>query len=274
MSSLEQLQKNWEELAQADPMWAICTDPARRHGKWTREEFFATGCDELGKVMQCVREIPVAIDSRAPALDFGCGVGRLTRALAGYFPECWGVDISRTMVRLAAEFNADVPQCRFLLNESSDLRKLPDNYFGFVYSSIVLQHIAPRHSRKYLAELVRVTRPGGILVFQVLDDFRAPMLERWRQKLGLRRRWNRMAPNGDRAYLMDLHCMAEADIGKVMESAGARIVDVRWTNSTQPSFNGRLEYLAEPPAQGYVSKQYCVIKDAQPPAKDRKQVGA
>ena len=273
MSSLEQLQKNWEELAQADPMWAICTDPARRHGKWSREEFFATGLNEIGKVMQCLREIPVAVDGGAPALDFGCGVGRLTRALAGYFPECWGVDISPTMVRLAREFNEDVPQCRFVLNESGDLRGLPDDYFGFVYTSIVLQHIAPRHSRKYLAELVRVTRPGGILVFQVLDDFRASMLERWRQRLGLRRRWNRMTPNGDRAYLMDLHCMAEADVSKVMESAGARIVDVRWTNSTQPSFNGKLEYLAEAPAQGYVSKQYCAIRNPQPSAKDANKVG-
>src|SRR5689334_23028223 len=150
MSSLEQLQKNWEELAQADPMWAICTDPARRHGKWTRADFFATGCHEMKKVMRCVREIPLTVDGCAPALDFGCGVGRLTRALAGDFPECWGVDISPTMVRLAAEFNADVPQCRFVLNENGDLGDLPDSYFGFVYSSIVLQHIGPRLSRKYL----------------------------------------------------------------------------------------------------------------------------
>jgi len=57
----------------------------------------------------------------------------------------------------------------------------------------------------------------------------------------------------------------------VMESAGARILDVRWTNSTQPSFNGRLEYLAQPPAQGYVSKQYCAVKTPQPSAKE--QVG-
>jgi ubiquinone/menaquinone biosynthesis C-methylase UbiE len=178
------------------------------------------------------------------------------------------------MVRLAGKFNRDVPECRFVLNENGDLRRVPDSYFGFVYTSIVLQHIAPRYSRKYLAELVRVTRPGGILVFQVLDDFRGPMLERWRQKIGLRKRWNRMSPNGDRAYLMELHCMREADIRKLMESAGARIVEVRWTNSTQPSFNGKLEYVAEPPAQGYVSKQYCAVKNARPSSKDRKSIGA
>lgn len=273
MSSLEQLQRNWEELAQADPMWAICTDPARRHGKWGREQFFATGHDEIKKVIECVLGIPVAVDGRAPALDFGCGVGRLTRALAGYFPECWGVDISPTMVRLAGEFNGDLPQCRFLLNERGDLKGLRDNYFGFVYTNIVLQHIAPRYSRKYLAELVRVTRPGGILVFQVLDDFCAPLLERWRQKVGLRKRWNRIAPNGDRAFLMDLHCMREADVRKVLESAGSHIADVRWTNSTESSFNGKLEYLAAPPARGYVSRQYSAIKNAQPSAKDREPVG-
>jgi SAM-dependent methyltransferase len=161
-----------------------------------------------------------------------------------------------------------------VLNQNGDLRDLPDNYFGFVYTSIVLQHISPRYSRKYLAELVRVAQPGGILVFQMLDDFRAPMLEFWRQKLGLRRRWNRMAPNGDRAYLMDLHCMAEAQVRKVMDSAGARILDVRWTNSTESSFNGKLEYLAGPPEQGYVSKQFCAIKNYQPSTKDREQIGA
>jgi len=273
MSSLQQLQKNWEELAQADPLWAICTDPARRHGKWTLEGFFVTGRDEIAQVMECVRQVHASIDLSAPALDFGCGVGRLTRALAAYFPECWGVDISPTMVRLAGEFNRDTSQCRFVLNEHGDLRHLPDNYFGFIYTSIVLQHIAPRYSRKYLAELVRVTRPGGILVFQVLDNFRAPMLERWRQKLGLRKRWNRMAPNGDRAFLMDLHSMPEADVRKILQTAGACIVDVRWTNSTEPSFNGKLEYRASPPVQGFVSKQYCAIKDLQPSKKDREEVG-
>ena len=82
-----------------------------------------------------------------------------------------------------------------------------------------------------------------------------------------------MTPNGDRAYLMDLHCMAEADVSKVMESAGARIVDVRWTNSTQPSFNGKLEYLAEAPAKGYVSKQYCAVRNPQRKSKDANKVG-
>lgn len=262
MSSLRELQKNWEGLAQTDPLWAICTDPARRNGKWSREEFFATGRDEIGSVMDCVDSVQLKIDRTGPALDFGCGVGRLTRALARYFPECWGVDIAPTMVRLAGEFNQDVPQCRFVLNEGGDLRGFHDGQFGFVYTSIVLQHIAPRYTKRYLAELVRVLKPGGVLVFQLLDEFRASAVARWRQRLGLRRRMRKLASRRNGNHCMDLHCIREANVRRLLQAAGAKVVDVRLTNSADPSFNGKLRYLETAPARGFISKQYCVIKDA------------
>ena len=96
---------------------------------------------------------------------FGCGMGRLTRALAEYFPECVGVDISPTMITLAREFNHHLPNCYFQLNEDIQLKSLPDNYFGFIYTSLVLQHIAEPCSHEYLAELIRVLRPGWRIYF-------------------------------------------------------------------------------------------------------------
>jgi len=77
MKSLQELQRTWEGLAQADPLWAICTDPAKQNKQWSREEFFVTGKNEVGVVLQCVAGLGVSIDGKAPALDFGCGVGRL-----------------------------------------------------------------------------------------------------------------------------------------------------------------------------------------------------
>lgn len=261
MSSLRELQRNWEGLAQSDPLWAICTDPARRNGNWSRGEFFATGENELRSVMECLRSLELRIDFSGAALDFGCGVGRLTRAMAAYFPECWGVDISPTMVRLAAELNHEIAQCRFLLNERGDLSQFQDGRFNFVYTSIVLQHIAPRHATKYLEELVRVLTPGGILVFQLLDEHRASAVARWRQRLGLRRRLRRFTSNGSGKFSMDLHCIRECAVRQLVKSAGATIVDVRLTNSAEPCFDGNLRYLEAGPAQGWISKQYCVIKD-------------
>jgi ubiquinone/menaquinone biosynthesis C-methylase UbiE len=272
MSALAELQRNWEGLAQADPLWAICTDPDKRHSNWTRQEFFATGQDEIARVMDCVKAVGLQIDGSAPALDFGCGVGRVTRAMAAYLPECWGVDISPTMVRLATEFNQDTPRCRFMLNEQHDLSRLGDNYFGFVYSNIVLQHMPPRFCRRYLKEMVRVARPGGILVFAVVEAFRVGLLEQLRQKVGLRRTLRRLA-RSKQNYNMDLHSCSEARIRRVLAAAGARIMDVRWTNSADPCFNGKLQYLKGEPGPGYVSKQYCVVKE-EPNPESRERAGA
>jgi ubiquinone/menaquinone biosynthesis C-methylase UbiE len=261
MSSLRVLQRNWEALAQSDPMWAICTDSARRDRKWHRDEFFATGQHELGNVMECLQSLGLQVNRNGTALDFGCGVGRLTRAMAAYFPESWGVDISPTMIRLATHYNGDFARCRFVLNENEDLRLFGAGQFDFVYTSIVLQHIAPRHSKRYLEELVRVLKPNGILVFQLLDEFRAGTVARWRQKLGLRRNLRRLTSRANAHWLIDLHCVRERTVRHVMKSAGARVVDVRLTNSAEPSFNGNLRYLDRGPEQGWISKQYCVIKE-------------
>lgn len=61
---------------------------------------------------------------------------------------------------------------------------------------------------------------------------------------------------------MELHCVKESEVRRLMETAGARVLDVRCTNSAEPSFNGRLQYLDSESHEGYVSKQYCVIKEA------------
>ena len=263
MTSLQQLQKTWEGLAKADPFWAVCSDPERRQGRWSREEFFASGRREIECVLDCVSSLGLPIDRHAPVLDFGCGVGRLTRALAAYFPDCQGVDISPTMVRLAQEFNQDLPQCKFLVNERRDLSCFDRRYFGFVYSSIVLQHMPPRHSRRYLGEMVRVIKPGGVVVFQVLDDLLMGFFQRLRQKIGIRRNLRRFTHVQNGHSFIDLYWLGEAQVRRALQTAGARIVDVRYTNSAEPAFNGKLRYLQHAPSHGWVSKQYCAIKDTE-----------
>ncbi|MCU1219443.1 MAG: hypothetical protein JWN42_640, partial [Candidatus Angelobacter sp.] len=49
-------------------------------------------------------------------------------------------------------------------------------------------------------------------------------------------------------------------IRNVIIQNGARVVDVQLTNSCDPSFSGDLRYLAREPQEGFVSKQYCVVK--------------
>jgi SAM-dependent methyltransferase len=259
MNSLRDLQRNWEGLAQTDPLWAICTDPRKRNRQWTREEFFATGRKEIETVLSYAANICPCIDTTSPALDFGCGVGRLTRAMSEYFPECCGVDISPTMISTAQELNLDCPHCHFQLNEETRLKRFPNNYFGFIYTSLVLQHIAPPCSHQYIVELIRVLKPDGVLVFQVPEKLRANSLTRIRTRLALRLRLHSLLGTQP-PYVMEMHCIKEAVIRKLMAQNGARVVDVAITNSCDPSFSGDLQYLTQEPLHGYVSKQYCVVK--------------
>ena len=114
---------------------------------------------------------------REQALDFGCGVGRLTRALSHYFRECYGVDIAESMIDKARELNASVPGCHFILNERQDLRIFPDNRFDMIYTNVVLMHMPTKAMIKsYIAEFVRILRVDGLLAFQLPSYI--PMLHR------------------------------------------------------------------------------------------------
>jgi SAM-dependent methyltransferase len=179
---VERQRRDWDALAAADPLWAVLTDPTRRHGGWSSTEFFATGEAEIAAVLDGASKLGVP-ERFERALDFGCGAGRLTRALATRFDEAWGVDISPQMIDVARTLNADVPSCRFVVNVAPDLGQLESDSFDFVYSSLVLQHLPSREAvRAYLAEFFRVVRDDGVIIFQL------PARIAWIHRLQPRRR--------------------------------------------------------------------------------------
>lgn len=164
--ALEELRSDWTRLGEADPLWAVCVDPARKGGRWDPEEFNATGRAEIAAALAHLDRLGLC-RRRERALDFGCGAGRLTAALAAEFGEATGVDISRPMLEQAARINGGDGRCRYAHNDTADLRAFPDASFDLVYSSLVLQHIPPALARGYLAEFARVLRPGGAIMLLV-----------------------------------------------------------------------------------------------------------
>jgi SAM-dependent methyltransferase len=179
---LRREQQEWDDLASLDPLWAIFSDPEKKGGRWKLEEFLATGEADVRGLLETAQSLGYP-HGRARALDFGCGVGRLTRALSPEFDECYGVDVSPRMVRLAQNVNSDRPNCVFLVSASRDLRMFESQTFDLVVSLQVLQHVSSRRAIvRYVEEFLRVTRPGGIIVFQVLTGMR------WRDRRQLRAR--------------------------------------------------------------------------------------
>ncbi|WP_017626490.1 class I SAM-dependent methyltransferase [Nocardiopsis chromatogenes] len=166
--SLEEVRRDWTRLGADEPLWAVCVDPGKRGGRWDAEEFLATGEDEVAAALGRLEELGAA-PSPGRALDFGCGAGRLSNALARRFSSVVGVDISEPMLRRARELDRSGGRIEFVLNTGPDLRALPDASVDLVYTDLVLQHLPPDAAAAYLREFARVARPGAALVLGVPD---------------------------------------------------------------------------------------------------------
>ncbi|MEV0620593.1 class I SAM-dependent methyltransferase [Nonomuraea sp. NPDC050404] len=166
--SLDEIRKDWTELGRSDPLWAVLVEPGKRHGKWSDEGFLATGITQVDGDLAWLEQQGVRVP-RGRALDFGCGAGRLTNALARHFPEVVGVDISEPMLEQARRLDRSGGRVRFVHRTEPDLACFGDGSFDLVYTDRVLQHLPPELARDYLRELLRIARPGGAVVVGVPD---------------------------------------------------------------------------------------------------------
>ncbi|NTX04123.1 methyltransferase domain-containing protein [Myxococcus sp. CA051A] len=105
----------------------------------------------------------------ARALDAGCGPGGISRTMArivGGEGSVLGMDLSDVRLAEAIQRCAGLPQARFI---RGDIRRtgLPDAAFDYTWSQYVLEYLSDRDAA--LAELIRVTRPGGRVVVSEID---------------------------------------------------------------------------------------------------------
>lgn len=211
--------RDWEEMS-ANPLWAVLSGKRQ----WEAHEFFATAEPEMRKLLTVMEKLKHPRD-RGRALDFGCGVGRITRQLSQCFQECWGVDISRPMLELAAQY---CHSCHFHLNRRCDLADFSDSRFDLVYCVMVLQHQPDRGTvESYIREFMRVLRPNGLLAFHLPS--RMPL----RYRLAPRRRAYRLlhAVGLDHERLrswnlfpMRMIAVPPGRVKATVESAGGRLL--------------------------------------------------
>lgn len=160
----DDVRRDWVRLGEADPLWAVYVAADKRGGRWDTEQFLATGRRDVAASVAWLEELGAG-PRWGRVLDFGCGAGRLSQALAELADEVVGVDVSPPMLEVARELDPD-GRCTFVLNESQDLGRFPASSFDLVYSELVLQHLPAAVIDGYLAEFVRVLRPGGTAVLQ------------------------------------------------------------------------------------------------------------
>lgn len=226
---LRGLRRHWNEYGKSDPLWAILTAPDKKGNRWSIDEFLQTGRDEIAGIIAYLDERHL-IGGRQHALDFGCGAGRLTHALAAYFDRVTGVDIAPSMIDVARRLHANVRGVEFRVNASDKLESIESASIDLVYTRLVLQHMPPRYVRAYLAEFVRVLRPGGVLVFQLPGENALPVTV---SGSGLKRMLPLPVVSMIRAVRqlrefprMEIHGLPRPEVERLLADLGAPVVDV------------------------------------------------
>jgi SAM-dependent methyltransferase len=154
----------WDFYGRHDAYFGVLSHDRYRHGALTdeaRREFFASGATHVREVLDSCRRHFGADLPRDKALDFGCGVGRLTLPLASSFAHVVGVDVSPGMLTEARAQAAALQVHNVAFYQT--LEQLPDSpgTFSFVNSYIVLQHVSTRDGLAYVAAMLKLLSVDG-----------------------------------------------------------------------------------------------------------------
>ncbi len=127
---------DWNTIAAANPFFGVLANE-RFLGKTLSpqvlSEFYGSGRADIGMTLrEAATHFRIKRRFRR-ALDFGCGVGRLSKAMAEHAHEVIGVDISENMLRTAREV-ASAKNITYLAS-------IPEGTFDWINSVIVFQHI-------------------------------------------------------------------------------------------------------------------------------------
>ncbi len=148
------------------PLTAEQLNEQKAHFAKRTVQFAAVGYDRFGAPEFIIDQAAGGL--AGPVLDVGTGTGITARALAGRGLEVVGVDSSADDLQVAAALTEDsgfAARIRYLLADASSL-PVPYGTFGAATAVDFLHHLDS--GEPVLRELVRVVRPGGLIV---LADF-------------------------------------------------------------------------------------------------------
>ncbi len=164
---------NWKIIGANDPYFGVLTCERFLRNNMAendRQAFFETGRSDVDFIAHHLS----GVERIESVLDFGCGVGRLSIALAEKFRNVVGVDISPAMLDEARK-NAT----QFGATNTSFLSEFPGHEFDLAVSYIVFQHIQPHQGMHLLKTLLERVKIGGQVAIQITFFRSGKKKRRW-----------------------------------------------------------------------------------------------
>jgi len=172
------MSRDWDARARKNAFYYI----ASWQKEWDIESFIASGEGDFERLV-----IPVLTRCGLPTtgkrmLELGCGAGRMTASFAKRFERVCALDLSHEMLSRARRMHAEQKNILWLLSNGADLSCVASDSMDFVFSYLVLQHLPEEElALRYIREMLRVLRPGGVFLFQFNGGHEPTM--NWRGRL-------------------------------------------------------------------------------------------
>lgn len=212
-------ESTWTRLGDEEPHWSVLSAERFKqdHLDAHRSEFYASGRGDVALFLAFLARNGVAPGGIHRVLEYGCGVGRVTRYLAEQFPAVEACDISTSHLRQAESLirSAGLSNVDFrCIRSVHDIRGPQD--LDAVFSVIVLQHNPPPAMVAILSALLARLRAGGVAYFQVpthATHYRFQLDEYLRDGLV--------------AQHIEMHCLPQRRIFQLVAEAGCEVLEVR-----------------------------------------------
>lgn len=167
---LEETTRTWSQFGEEAPHWSVLTNdhftPENIDQNITA--FYQSGVHDIDRALNTLRRAGLKAEGFERALDFGCGVGRLSMPLSKFTEHLTSIDVSPGHLKLARDRALSTGITNIDFVQLHDLRRLDEfSGYDFILSLIVLQHNPPPIMAYAFRRLLRALKPGGAAIIQM-----------------------------------------------------------------------------------------------------------
>lgn len=130
---------------------------------WDEKDFYECGEIQTRAIIDSFLAKLKIDPSDLVLLEIGCGLGRMTRALASRFKFVHAYDVSDQYIRMAKKKNSDLKNVAFHVNDGLSFPEIDDESVDFCFSGWTMQHMPSEEViTKNIEEVSRVLKEGGL----------------------------------------------------------------------------------------------------------------
>lgn len=185
----------WEDIGEHDPYYGVLTHDEYRTAQIdadSKAKFYDSGVQHVDRVIGKLRKHwPNASAKLQTAVDFGCGTGRLSLALARHFETVQGFDISAAMLAEAEVQRQEKNLDNIVFQQIEGDQPFLESTYDYLHSAMVFQHIPPANGMLLLRHLLTHLRKGGMAFIQITYHTRMGGYKKSANKLLRLLRWRK-----------------------------------------------------------------------------------